>query len=103
MRTAHPIILMASLMLCGFSATAAFSQTSPTIKLITDHGCVRDWSALTNRLLMDERDANGIYQVYTLNADGSDVRAITGTAASGGPAANRQKGSRILTRPGDTL
>ena len=91
-KTAHPIILVASLVVCGFSATAAFSQTSPTVKLITNHGCVRDWSAQTNRLLMDERDANGIYQVYTLNADGSDMRAITGTAASGGPAANRHKG-----------
>jgi hypothetical protein len=56
MRTIVPIIVTASLILCGCPATAASSQASPTVRLITDHGCVRDWSTLTNKLLMDERD-----------------------------------------------
>ncbi|SHL11612.1 WD40-like Beta Propeller Repeat [Bradyrhizobium lablabi] len=92
MRTIDPIILMASLIASGLCPTAASSQISPTLKLITDYGCVRDWSARTNKLLMDERDENGVYQVYTLNPDGSDLRAITGGAGGGGPAANRHKG-----------
>jgi hypothetical protein len=91
-KTIAPIIVTASLILCGYPATAASSQTSPTVKLITDHGCVRDWSTLTNKLLMDERDEKGVYQVYTLNADGSDVQAITANAGTGAPATNRHKG-----------
>ena len=91
-KTIAPIIVTASLILCGFPATAASSQTSPTVKLITDHGCVRDWSTLTNKLLMDERDEKGVYPVYTLNADGSDAQAITANAGTGAPATNRHKG-----------
>jgi len=41
---------------------------------------------------MDERDDKGVFQVYMLNVDGSDVKALTGASASGGPAANRHKG-----------
>jgi hypothetical protein len=28
---------------------------------------------------------NGVFQVYTLNVDGSDVKVLTGAGTSGGP------------------
>jgi Tol biopolymer transport system component len=75
-----------------FVNPAISAEPQRWIRLITDHGCVRDWSPRTNTLLMDERDDNGVFQVYTLNVDGSDVKALTGTGSAGGPAANRHKG-----------
>ncbi len=87
-----PAGILAGLMLSGVAAAGDPSAAMSSVKLITDHGCVRDWSPRSNRLLMDERDASGVYQVYTLNADGSDVQLLTDAGAPGGPAANRHKG-----------
>lgn len=87
--------LLVTALLAQLASSLAAQEAAPlalSIRLITDHGCVRDWSAQTHRLLMDERDAQGVHQVYTLNPDGSDVRGVTTLPVEGGPAVNRHKG-----------
>jgi Tol biopolymer transport system component len=51
----------------------------------------QDWSAAVGRLVFDEPDSAGIYQLYTMKPDGSARTCLSCTAAPGAPPVDRHK------------
>lgn len=52
---------------------------------IRDHDGRVDWSRRANRIAFDMRDRKGVYDVYTMNPDGSGVVCLTCEDAKGAP------------------
>lgn len=50
------------------------------------------WSADGTQLVFDRRDGSGIYQLYTINPDGSGEVCISDPAVVGGPTVGKHKG-----------
>lgn len=48
-----------------------------SIEILTDDGGRVDWSAELNQLAFDRRGADGYYDVYTMQPDGSNVQCLT--------------------------
>lgn len=88
LRLAGAIIAAA---LC-FVAAGNVRADAPPVTQLTADGTVRDWSPDGKHLLLDARDADGYFQVYTMNADGGGRRCLTCVEVQGGPEARRHKG-----------
>lgn len=52
---------------------------------IRDHDGRVDWCKRTNRIAFDMRDRKDVYDIYTMNPDGSDVVCFTCDDAKGAP------------------
>ncbi len=71
------------------SATGSCKVTDA--KLMITGGGDQDWSHATDRIVYDYVDANKIFQLATMNSDGTGITCLTCTPATGAPAANQHK------------
>lgn len=71
------------------SATGSCKVTDA--KVVIKGGGDQDWSHVTDRIVYDQIDANGIFQLRTMNADGSGQTCLTCAAKAGMPAVNQHK------------
>ncbi len=71
------------------SATGACRVTDA--QLMIRGGGDQDWSHVTDRIVYDYADTNKIFQLATMNPDGSGKTCLTCAARSGAPAVNQHK------------
>ena len=71
------------------SATGSCKVTDA--QLMIRGGGDQDWSHTTDRIVYDQLDANKIFQLYTMNSDGSGTTCLTCAAKTGSPAVNQHK------------
>jgi Tol biopolymer transport system component len=74
----------------GAGAEAAASANRPASRVrrvtrVRDHDGRVDWSHRHNRVAFDMRGQKGVYDVYTMNPDGSDVVCLTCDTSKGAP------------------
>lgn len=71
------------------SATGSCKVTDA--KLMIKGGGDQDWSHASDRIVYDQVDASGIFQLYTMNSDGTAQTCLTCAGRTGAPAVNQHK------------
>lgn len=71
------------------SATGVCKVTDA--ELLVQGGGDQDWSHVTDRIVYDYVDSKGIFQLATMNSDGTGKTCLTCTSRTGAPAVNQHK------------